>query len=439
MVNKKYEIIIIGGGVAGTSLLYVLSNYTNIKNIALIEKCKNLGQVNSYRNNNSQTLHFGDIETNYSFEKAKKVNEASVLLKNYLDKNGKDIYIKTSKMVLAIGDEQINFIKNRIQKFKKLFPKLELINKKRIEEIEPLVVKGRNKDENIAALYTEDGYAINYDELSESFIQHSEKSKIEIKLCERVKKLIKKENYAVITDKGEYDSKIIIVCSGAHSLVFAKKLNYGLDYGILPVAGSFFGTKKKFLNGKVYTIQMEKLPFAAIHGDPFVDNTNETRFGPTAKVLPLLERHDYSSILDFFRTSFKNLKGILSLFKILSDLIVLKYVIKNIIYDIPLLGKRQFIKEVRKIVPTIKLNELNYKKGYGGIRPQLVNWEKMNLEMGDAKIYGKNIIFNITPSPGASVCLKNAEIDARKIIEFFKKNFNTNFKFDENKFEKDLK
>ena len=54
--------------------------------------------------------------------------------------------------------------------------------------------------------------------------------------------------------------------------------------------------------------------------------------------------------------------------------------------------------------------------------------------MGEAKLLGENIIFNITPSPGASVCLKNAENDAHKIIEFLGKEFS----FDDQKMKKDL-
>ena len=58
--------------------------------------------------------------------------------------------------------------------------------------------------------------------------------------------------------------------------------------------------------------------------------------------------------------------------------------------------------------------------------------------MGDAKIYGENIIFNITPSPGASVCLKNAELDTRKILDFLKENFGESYLFYEKKFKKDF-
>ena len=34
----KHDVIIIGGGVSGTALLYSLCKYTNVKSIGLIEK-----------------------------------------------------------------------------------------------------------------------------------------------------------------------------------------------------------------------------------------------------------------------------------------------------------------------------------------------------------------------------------------------------------------
>jgi len=437
---ERYDVVIIGGGVVGTALLYVLSRYTNIEKIMLIEKYSKFGQVNSNKNNNSQTLHFGDIETNYNLEKAKRVNEAASMVKQYLKNCDKSVYIKTHKIVLGVGHEQVELLKTRYMGFKKLFPKLKLINQSEIWVIEPMVLEGRDKNEEIIALYSDDGYGVNYDILAENFVKNAKKERsVEVKLNEKVEKIIRKnQGYEVITSKEIYNSKLVVVCSGSHSLLFAKSLGYGKELGILPVAGSFFGTKKKFLNGKVYTIQIERLPFAAIHGDPYVDNINETRFGPTAKVLPLLERHNYFTVLDFLKTSVWNFIGIISLFKILFDPIIFKYVLKNVFYDFPVIGKRLFVKEIKKIVPTLKYSDLEYKKGYGGIRPQVVNWKKMKLQMGDAKIYGENIIFNITPSPGASVCLKNAELDTRKILYFFKENFGENYLFYEKKFKKDL-
>jgi len=78
---KEYDVIIVGGGVSGTALLYTLSKFTSVKRIALLEKHLSLGSVNSAATQNSQTLHFGDIETNYTLEKSIKVKKSSDMLK----------------------------------------------------------------------------------------------------------------------------------------------------------------------------------------------------------------------------------------------------------------------------------------------------------------------------------------------------------------------
>jgi malate dehydrogenase (quinone) len=101
------------------------------------------------------------------------------------------------------------------------------------------------------------------------------------------------------------------------------------------------------------------------------------------------------------------------------DPIMFNYMIRNLAYDLPVLGKWFFLQDVKKIIPTLKYSDLKYNSGDGGIRPQIVNSETRQLEMGDAQVVGDNVIFNITPSPGASTCLANAYRDAKKIAEFF--------------------
>jgi len=81
--KKHYDLVIIGGGVSGTALFYALSKYSTVKSIAIIEKYGSFGQVNSKWNNNSQTLHTGDIETNYSLEKASIVKPAALMVSKY--------------------------------------------------------------------------------------------------------------------------------------------------------------------------------------------------------------------------------------------------------------------------------------------------------------------------------------------------------------------
>lgn len=437
----KHDVIIIGGGVSGTALLYTLSKYTNVRNIGLIEKYSDFGLVNSSPRMNSQTLHFGDIETNYTIEKAKKVKRYADMVMHYLEhekavKGDQGIFIKVPKMVLAVGSDQVKTLHDRYPAFSQLFPKLKMIGREEIGNIEPRVLEGRDPAQELLALLTEDGYTVDFRRLSHSFAENAKtlNSDISVYMSTKVEKIIREgNNFIIKTDKGDFETGAVVVTAGSHSLKFAKSLGYGKSYSILSMAGSFY-TGPRVLNGKVYTMQIPKLPFAAVHGDPEVNNENITRFGPTAKPIFFLERYNYSTFWEYWKTFGLGIGPVLSILKISSDRVIFNYLLKNVVYDFPWIGKRSFLKEIRKIVPKVKLEEIKFAKKVGGTRPQIINNETKKLELGEAKILGENIIFNITPSPGASTCLGNAYEDTSKLMEFL----SGRFTFERDKFEKDL-
>ena len=100
--------------------------------------------------------------------------------------------------------------------------------------------------------------------------------------------------------------------------------------------------------------------------------------------------------------------------------------VKNALYDLPLVGKILFLPNIKKIIPSIKARNLKKAKGFGGMRLQRVDTETHELQLGEGRIVGDNIIFNMTPSPGASVCLFNAVRDTEEIVNFF----DSTYKFD---------
>ncbi len=124
MSDKTYQVAIIGGGVCGSALLYMLSEYTNVSDVALIEKYGSVATVNSHGRNNSQTIHCGDIETNYTLDKARKVKSAAAMLVNFAKAlpDSDQIIFKYPKMVLGIGEKQCRLLRERYQVFRDVFP-----------------------------------------------------------------------------------------------------------------------------------------------------------------------------------------------------------------------------------------------------------------------------------------------------------------------------
>jgi L-2-hydroxyglutarate oxidase LhgO len=437
-MTGKYDLIVVGGGISGASLLYTAAKFTDIESIALIEKEPEIAAINSHYTNNSQTLHFGDIETNYTLDKAEEVKEGAELLAGYLENHDSDreMHAKRSKMVLAVGEDEVPKLEQRYDEegFGDLFPKLRPIGREEIAEIEPNVVEGRDPDTELLALQTPDGYVVDYGETTKSFVERAaEEPNVDVYTGTEVTDITPTlDGYTLETTEGRFESDATVVAAGSHSLQIAKELGYGQDKVLLPVAGSFF-LGNDLLNGKVYTLQMKKLPFAAIHGDADVHDQSVTRFGPTAKLVPALERGEVSTVPDFLDVVGLNASAFLSYANILSDRVLLPYVLRNLVYDLPEIGKRQFLPHVRKVVPSVELDDIERAKGYGGVRPQIVDIKKKSLDMGEAKIVGDDIIFNITPSPGASTCLKNAMRDTRTLLEFL----DGEFEFDEDAFRAD--
>lgn len=434
------DLLIVGGGVTGAACAFA-ALYTNIKNITLVEMGGKYGAVNTAPQNNSQTLHDGSIETNYSPEKAAKVAQATNLLVKYLhDYASNDVFSVGQKMVIAVGPEEVAELRTRFEAIKHIYPGLELLDRKQIWFREPKVIEGRPLEEEIIAVADSDGYTIDFQKLSESFIHQASKSGrlSQYKNTKIVSVSEKTDDGYVLTDQhgNTYTAKVVVFATGPHSLLFAKQMGYAKHLGLLPVAGSFFSVpKQSLLRGKVYTMQKPKLPFAAVHGDPEIFDPTTTRFGPTAKVLPMLMRHKYSTVVDFLKVSVPTWAGITTLFGILADKIMALYMLRNLAYDLWVIGKWVFLQDAKKIIPTLKYSDLKYNSGTGGIRPQIVNTETGNLEMGDAKVVGDNVIFSITPSPGASTCLSTALFIIQEVVDFLPEKI----KFNQKAWEEDFK
>jgi malate dehydrogenase (quinone) len=433
MIQPIYDVVIVGGGVAGTALLYALASFTDLKRVALVEKYAQVAAVNSKATNNSQTIHCGDIETNYTLEKALKVRRSAQMLVRYgeqLPPSVRDqVIYKYPKMVLGVGAQECDLLQQRYEVFKSHFTEMQLLEKSQIAEAEPNVVKvnGRDRPEQLVAISIPNQYtAVNYGALAQSFVDQAQlvpDKTVDVRLGQFVKTIKPVgTNYQITASTASSGSltetltaRFVVVSAGGHSLLFAHRMGIGLEFSCLPVAGNFYFTPQ-ILNGKVYTVQNDKLPFAAIHGDPDVTAPGKTRFGPTALPLPVLERHNLKTIIDYLEVLKLDQTVIAVLWDLFKVRDIRRYIFKNMAFEVPLVNRRLFLQDVRKIVPALQLEDLTFAHGVGGIRPQLIDRTQRQLILGQAEIDpGDGICFNITPSPGATTCLGNAEQDVLRI------------------------
>ena len=448
MNEKHYEVVIVGGGISGAALFYELAKYSSAKNICMLEKYEALATLNSKGSSNSQTIHVGDIETNYTLDKAKITKRTAKMIEKFCLQYGLEdkIMFKHQKMALGVGKEEVEFITNRYNEFKELFPYLELWDKEKLRELEPKLVyadKEQTKDrpEEIIAMgardeYTTVDYGAMTEELAKAGQEADESKTTDIFYNSEVEEIEKVgDKYKLTTVNGTvYTADFVVVNAGAHSLYLAHKMGYGKHMGSLSMAGSFYITSGQFLNGKVYMVQNDKLPFAALHGDPDILEDGRTRFGPTALALGVLERYKgLGSVGQCIKTM--NIDG--SILKIFWDLLkdsdIRNYVFKNFLFEVPGINKGLFVKDAQKIVPSLTKEDIEYAKGFGGVRPQVLDKKEKKLMLGEASLSeGNGIIFNMTPSPGATSCLGNAERDIKVVCDYL------NLEFDEEQFLADL-
>lgn len=434
-MENNFDVAIIGGGISGCALAFILSKYTSIQNIAVVEKYERVASLSSSASNNSQTVHRGDIETNYTVDKAKKVKaKADMIIKYCLDKKlENDTIFKMQKMAIGVGDEEVAFIRKRTEEFKAIFPEMGIFEKDELKEIEPSLIywgNGTVRPENIIGAGVKEAYcAVNYQKLAENLIKdalETENKNVKLLLNSKAESITNADNgYIVECGAKTIKAKFILVDAGAHSLFIANQMGYGKEYSVFPVAGSFyFAALDPVLNGKVYTVQNPKLPFAAIHGDPDIV-TGKTRFGPTALVLPKLERYKPGTYLDFLKSLNYNSDVAKVHSSFFFDKDIGPYILKNLAYDLPWgLGRLFYDIEVQKIVPSLNDMSLIYADGYGGVRPQIIDKNQQKLILGEVAIKtGKGITFNMTPSPGATSCLGNAIEDAKEITSYLSATF----------------
>ncbi len=443
-MQNDYEVGVLGAGVTGIATVFALILYTNVRSIVVFERRRGPAQVNSSRVNNSQTLHMGRAESNYNEAQAVAVSEDAQLVAGFVERLAPEAGQPMSTHMIAVGNAEVAEFRNRFAMLSPHFSDLRLLERDELARMAPKLMEGRDPKEAIVSLYSEAGYAVDFQSLGEAMLAKAiaEAKRmgktLDVRFGTQVDSVRREKiGFAIVVKDEEYLVKTLEIAAGNGSLLIAHQLGYGREFAMLPVAGSYFVTKT-LLDAKVYGFQDPSIPLAKAHSDPDVNDRGVMRFGPTARPMPLLERDSWSTLWEFVRVGTLSPRGLWGLARVLLNLHLLMFGAKNVLYELPYVGKWFFARmEARKIFPTIRARDLALAKGAGGIRGQLIDLRTGALMKAERILPPNGVHANCipSPSPGASKCLGNAIVSVRNHVAWQ----GPGYQFDETRMRADLR
>ena len=399
MNEIKYNISVVGGGIVGLATAYKLQlNFPDFK-IIVLEKEDELAFHQTGRN--SGVIHSGLYYKPDSF-RAKNCVDGRLQLVDFAKKY-KVNHDVCGKIVLAINDKEKEVLSElKVRGEKNGLKNLELIDMKRVKEIEPFA-------EGVGALFVPEAGIIDYkgvtNKLAELILQINPQSKIQTST-----KVLDVSTGILSTSKGEIKSEHSIFCGGLFSDKLAKKDSLKLKMKIIGFRGDYYDLEdhaKDKINNLIYPVPNPEFPFLGVHFTRMTDGSIEC--GPNAVFT--FKREGYNKT-DF---SWKDTVDALT-FSGTWKLFINHWKFGLNEYR-RAFSKRLFLKELNKMLPSLKMSDI--KVGRSGVRAMALADDGEVID--DFKIVkqGKNIHVLNAPSPAATACLAIADEIVRNASDSF--------------------
>ncbi len=361
MERDKADFLICGGGIIGVTIARELLN-RGCENIIILEKEGAIGEHASGRN--SGVLHAGIYYTPDSM-KAKLCLQGNFLMKRYCKEKALPL-LEPGKVIVAKNENETETIKELYNRAVKNGAKVELIDEKQLQEIEP------NAKTHRVALYSYYTAVVDPKAILGSFYDDLASSgKVKFFSGTEFKRLIR--NKAVLTNKGEIQFDNFINAAGAYSDKIAHSFGVGLDYKLIPFKGIYkklTREKSYMVKGNIYPVPDIRNPFLGIHLTK--STKGDVYLGPTA-------------ITAFGRENYRGVKGMNSeAIDILARCAALFFVNPEF-RRVALTEPRKYIfkfffEDIKKLIRNLEPEDI-MSSGKVGIRPQLVDWKKKELVM----------------------------------------------------------
>ena len=397
-MKDNFDIIIIGGGILGTSLSYFLSFLNKSKKIAVIEQEHNVAYHTSGRNT-------GKVHAPYLYNPEKKKLFANASFHGY------EMWKEYSKLrnlpfkedgviEVALEEKDIKVLEKYLKWGKQngLEEKdIELMNKTELKKVEPEI-----KCE--AALYAHRDGSTDYSILTKSIMKDSKENGINFLLDTKATQIKKVDDKWEITINKNHKifANFLINAAGGQAIDIAHNMKVAKNLTDVHFRGEYWKTPKKYhslTKTSVYSVpEFPDYPFLDPHWIIRVDGSCE--IGPNA--VPVFSPYGYNNsenIKEFIPKIFEMLGS--GARKIIFDKQFQELAFSEIQSS---MSKSVMIERVKKFLPKINVNKIT-QKGTAGIRSSVIN-EKGKF-VPDVILLEEDASFHILNynSPGATGAL----------------------------------
>lgn len=363
-MSQTSDILIIGGGIVGLSVARTLLAKNPALSITILEKEPALGKHASGRN--SGVMHCGIFYGSDTL-KAKVCARGAAAIGAFAREHGIAHQVG-GKLIVATEARQMPSVEKLLKNAADNGIRARLVSAEEARDIEPFAAPAH------AAIHCPDTAVID----SKAVL-----AVLERELTARGVRFVfhctvegpGPGKNTLATSQGVFGYGYLFNCAGAYADRIAKTFGLAGDYILAPFKGLYWklsAAANPRVRANIYPVPDPALPFLGVHLTRVI--SGDVYVGPTA--IPALGRENYSG-----------LEGIhpgeaLTIFRLLSEMYLRNQQNFRTLthHELRKYSKRPFFESARRLMPSLTMEEME-RSPKVGIRPQLVNIRKKQLEM----------------------------------------------------------
>lgn len=393
----KKDVAIIGGGIVGLAVAYLLGRLYPDKTVVVVEKESSVGRHQT--GHNSGVLHTGIYYKPGSY-KASNCVRGKKLMEDFCSENGIP-YENCGKIIVATKESDLKALSMIHERGVANGVECYLASADELKEVEPHV-------RGLKGLRVPQAGIVDYVAVAQVLRAKIESKGGVVLLGAQVTGARRSNNTTVLqTLKGDIEASMVVNCAGLHSDRIARVLGAQPKVKIIPFRGEYYklvGPAQGLCRNLIYPVPNPQFPFLGVHYTRMI--SGEVECGPNA-------------VLAFAREGYtKSTLNVADLAETVSYPGFLKFISKHLGMGMAEMwrsfSKAAFVRSLQELIPEVCANDLA--PGGAGVRAQAITHDGKFVD--DFVIEETEGVVNVlnSPSPAATSSLSLAEFIVAKVV-----------------------